>query len=373
METVNQAINKVNPLTQEQRDEAYNATRKRIAGPEPVFSTTGVDDKYPRWITRTVTVLCLIMLVVAFLPSAMRLNAVALTTNLEIMEHETSVYVAALATVVMAEIGQIIFSLAAATNADKWQRRMLVFGAIVCTLIALSGNAGSMGIKALESVFAFLETFAPPVLVLIIAQILKSQMLHATEATHTSKRNHAHALMTWNAAYANANNAAAWDDTLANALRDALRSANRQSKAVLRELTNADWRALVIRERSAEEWWKVAAVEADQRNAELERLRNEEDLRIAMQERIQHRALEVGSYSTGATGEVASAKLTRKGDMYVKECPECKKKFEGDTQRKATNKLVAHMRVHAREQRAFALTNVPALEDDTEPVEAIAS
>lgn len=361
METENQAINKVNALTQEQRDSAYDAARKRIVGQPPQEQSTVVDGRFPKWVSTTVTGLCMVMLCVAFLPSAMRLNAIAIETNSEIMQHLTSIYLAAVATVMMAEIGQIIFSLAAAINDSRWQRYMLLFGALVCTLIALSGNAVAMGNYAFRNVFAFLETFAPPVLVLIVAQILKTQMLHATEAKHANKRTYAIALSTWNAAYATANNADAWENVLANALRDALRAANRQSKAVLRDLTNADWRALIIRERNAEEWWKVATLEAD--NAEAQRLAQSYAALVASQS---------GTHSTGATGEVAAARLTRKGEMYVKECPECKKKFEGDTQRKATNKLVAHMRVHAREQRAFALTNVAITDEDTEPV-AVAS
>lgn len=356
METEKQVINKINALTQEQRDAAYNAARSRIVGPQPQRESGTPEGRFPKWVSQSVTGLCFAMLCVAFLPSAMRLNSIAIMTNAEIMQHATSIYVAAIATVAMAEIGQIIFSLAAAINDAKWQKRLLLSGALICTLIALSGNANAMGSHAFESLFAFLDTFAPPVLVLIAAQILKTQMLHATEARHANKRNYEIAIARWNAAYATANNADAWNEVLANSLRDALRAANRQSKAVLRELTNADWRELIIRERNAEEWWKVATVEADamqaQRNADAERLR----------------LLDTGSVSTGPTGEVANAKLVRKGAMYVRECPECKKKFEGDTERKATNKLVAHMRVHVRERRAFALTNVPATEEDTEPV-----
>ena len=374
METEKQAINRINSLTQEQRDAAYNAARNRIAGAQPQRESSTPDSRFPKWVSQSVTGLCFAMLCVAFLPSAMRLNAIAIHTNAEIMQHATSVYVAAIATVAMAEIGQIIFSLAAAINDARWQKYLLSFGALICTLIALSGNANAMGTHAFENLFAFLDTFAPPVLVLIAAQILKTQMLHATEATHANKRSFESATQAWNAAYANAHLTQEWSDVLANCLRDALRAANKQSKVVLRDLTNADWRALVINERNAEEWYKVATQEAQnaeaQRIADAERLRLESERneqRIALEEQTRLRLMDSGA-STGTTGEVANARLIRKGSAFVRECPECKKKFEGDTERKATNKLVAHMRVHVRERRAFALTNVPSTEEDTEPV-----
>lgn len=371
MMQVSDAFYKVNALTQEQRDAAYAAARKRIAGIEPVpgdepkrsvYNRHSVS-RFPAWVMILVTVLCLVMLVVAFLPSAMRLHAVALATNAVVLLHATSVYAAAIATVMMAEIGQVIFSLAAATNDASWQRRTLLGGALVCTLIALSGNAVAMGTHALDNLFAFLETFAPPVLVLITAQILKTQMLHATESKHaadlkyhddhaTWERNHAAAKSEWLTRYTNATSAREWDATLANALRDALRAANRQSKAVLRELTPTDWRALILRERSAEEWWqqaeREAAAEAERIALEEARLREEEA--TARLRRLEGQRS--GTHSTGATGEVASAETLRAGNAFVKVCPQCGERFEGDTLRSATNRLVAHMKRHANERRA---------------------
>lgn len=385
MENETQIINRVNALQQEQRDAAYDAARKRIAGKKPeappaplrsAYSEPG-NVRFPAWVSWIVTALCVAMLLAAFLPSAMRLHAVALRTNKPVMVDVPSVYVAALATVIMAEIGQVIFSLAAAVNPSWLQKFFLFCGALICTLIALSGNAVAMSVHALTNIFAFLETFAPPVLVLITAQILKTQMLHATEANHTANlkfeeakaewtKTSNTALSAWNAAYAAASSHPDWEDTLANAIRDALRTANRQSKAVLRGLSNADWRALVIRERSAEEWWKVAEQQA---NAEAERMRHEAEQQAALETRLRVRSVDApnGLRSTGSTGEVANAELKRNGELYVRVCPNCGREFEGATKRAATNSLVAHMKSHAHKQRA--LEAVPTQDDDTEPVE----
>lgn len=372
------AINRVNALTQEQRDAAYAVARERIAGRKPQATAppelaqflAQANTHYPAWVTTLVRGLTVFTLVVVFLPSAMRLHAVALTTNNAIASlsaNSASVYVAALATVIMAEIGQTIMSLASAVTQSRTQKLALWFGALVCTGIALSGNALAMQDHALDNAFSFLETFAPPLLVLILAQIIKTQMMDAIalryeagiayrNAYATWERDTQYAMQAWDAAYNGANANEDWPVVLANALRDALRNANKQSKAVLRELTAQDWRALVLRERNASEWWRE--VEAEVR---------EDAKRIAAEEAklqvILRKAQPESGKSTGATGEVASATTLRDGDTWVKVCPECAMRFEGASKRQATMRLVAHMKAHRNAERK------QGVEEDTQPVE----
>lgn len=369
------AFQRINALAQEQRDAAYDAARKRIAGNEPTQGKeptlrdfrVGTQSKYPSSVTATVLALCVVFLLFAFIPSAQRIHAVAIATNLQIegiASDPSTVYVAGLSTVLAAEIAQVLFSIANATI-DAKQKRGLAFGSYIGLAIAISGNFAAMGALVFNEAitfatpFKFLEMLAPPVLVLITANALKSQMLNAIERHHVAtalyaqainawRENYANAVNAWQTAYQNATQSPSWDRTLANTLRDAIRNANKQSKAILRELTQYDWHALVIRERKAEEWYDAVTSEIEERNREQNRLRLDVE-----------RSLRSG-VSTGTTGEVTSAQTLRIDDAFVKVCPECGEQFMGEAERQATNKLVAHMKKHRNQERK-AIALAPAV------------
>jgi len=344
MSEVSSAFGKVNALTAAQRDAAYGTARLHIAGVEP-RQTWPPAGKYPRWLTNTVTFLSLLMLGAAFVPSAMRLNAIAIAWTQSTITHALSVYVAAVCTVLMAEVGQVIFSLAATNAEGKLERIALWTGSLICLTIALIGNGVAEGSHAWENALAPLATFAPPVLVLLTANVLKRQMLKAVEAKRDAQLALEAARNAWQWRYDNAAQDASWDRTLANTLRDALRNANKQSKAVLRDLTQHDWRALVLRERSAEEWWEMASGET-----------SVETKSQAAQPltRAQPTQTQSGTTSTASTGEAANAEAFREGNAFVKVCPQCGIRFSGNTPRSATNRLVAHLKRHANERKIAA-------------------
>ena len=336
LENVSEAFYRVNALNAEQRDAAYAQARKRIAGAMPMreaYERQGIS-KYPREVTRTIVALCVVMLIAAFLPSAMRLHQVGLDAFALTIAHPLSQYVAALCAVLMAEVGQVIFSLASATNAEtRAQRYGLIAGAAICTLIALIGNYVASQEHLTQNAFAPLETFAPPILVLITSQILKSQMLHAIEARYAAQAQYTLALDAWNASVSSAHEQAAWERMVAAALQDELRSANKgRGASVVRELTKADWYALVLRERSDAEWYDAADAQ--------------------MQARIERLQVPVRSgVSSGATGEVAAQAITHDGSVYSVACPHCTRTFEGATHKQAQMRLTAHFKAHANEQR----------------------
>ena len=341
---MNEAFYKVNALTQEQRDAAYESARQRIAGRKPDIADYegSAIGHYPAWVNRIVTTLSLVMLMAAFLPSAMRLHAIALSSALLTLADLPSSYVAALCVVLMAEIGQVIFSVASAISVERWHRHALRLGSLVCLCIALAGNAQAMSAYAFSNAVAFLETFAPPVLVLITANILKSQMLNAVRQRHASQQSYASALIVWQTQLAHADANPAYARTLANVLRDALRSANKHSKAVLRELTNADWLALVERERSAEEWYERASQTAMPTQKAVSVAPALPHIQLPSQVRSGHT-------NGNATREIADAETTQEGSAFVKHCPVCNRRFEGPTKRSVTNSVVAHQKSHRTE------------------------
>lgn len=349
MTELSDAFYKVNALTQEQRDDAYAETRERIVGAEPTMEAfqRNTFAKYPPSAVRTINFLANVVLIAAFVPSAIRILIAAFEAFAFGVQSLPIALIVGVCSVLLAESGQIVFTLAAGITQERWARYGLWFGAAACTAFALIGNAHvAQPWMHGNFIFAWLETFLPPTLVLIAANVRKTQILHASEDRYAAKQAFDAAFTDWKRAVANAEGDASWERTLANVLRNALRSANKQSKAVLRDLTNADWFALVMRERSAEEWWDAA-----QREQQV-RLRSSE------------RASSNGSHSTQSTGEAVQAQTLRVDDEYVKVCPKCGDQFKGITERQATNKLVAHFKKHRNEERnanALPIASAPAL------------
>lgn len=349
-----EAFYKVNALLEEQRNAAYEAARNAIAGPEPTQGTQPTLDDYRKRnagryspaMLITIDVLVAFLMIVAFFMSAIRIHATALTGAQSLFANDiASQYWTALFVVLLAETCQIVFSVAFATTESYWHKGAYAIGAAFGTLIALYGN-GAKAEQGISHELSLLVTYVPPVLTLIAAQVLKSHMLHAIEnrrdanakyeiALDEWQRNYDDALAQWTTRYSNASDHAEWTTQLANALRNALRVANRQSKAVLREVTNADWHALVMRERNASEWWRVAETQVQQETMRLE---------------VKRSTQRSGAVSTGSTGEVNAAETKRNGNAFIKVCPHCQQEFERDTERSATNALVAHMKKHKNER-----------------------
>ena len=113
-------IENLRPLTQEQRQAARRAAQKAViqaVGVKPSrehFSQTTIT-KYPAAVTRLIASLCLLLLLAAFTPSAIRLYVIGSHTFGQSVSSETAQIAVGLATVLSAEIGQIVFSLALAT------------------------------------------------------------------------------------------------------------------------------------------------------------------------------------------------------------------------------------------------------------------
>jgi hypothetical protein len=88
-------IDNLRPLTQEQRQAAYQAARQaviRSIGPRPIreqFAHHTVS-KYPPSVTRLISVLCIILLLAAFTPSAIRLYVIGSQTFGQAVSHSVA-------------------------------------------------------------------------------------------------------------------------------------------------------------------------------------------------------------------------------------------------------------------------------------------
>lgn len=357
---MSELYSRVNPLTQEQRERAYRSARSKIAGERPTQSDAPAisdfeSEGYGRFSVSTMRIMRAVGLVVlcaAFIPSAIRIYIASVETANAIADLRGSllVIVMGLTGVLIAESGQVAFTIWASATGDRKQRLALHFASWVCTAIALVGNAQVIQPwTGGHYLFAWLETFAPPVLVLIASHVQKTQLLQEAERRTAIKRafdaalfewqkTHRDAMAEWSQQMENAEASPHWATTLAIALRDAIYRAN-DKRAIFRDLTASEWRLLVLRERQSEEWWAIAEHQAEVEEAE----RSREQERIAR--------LESRTSTQNATGELADSPVEQRGDFFVRRCPECSREFEGGTARQATNKLTAHMKAHRNETR----------------------
>jgi hypothetical protein len=251
------------PLTQEQRQTAYQAARQAVVrsiGPRPAreqFSHHAVR-KYPPTVTRLITLLCIILLLAAFTPSAIRLYVIGSRTFGQTVENSMALTAVGLATVLSAEVGQIVFSLALATLGTSQSSRGLLYASMaIATLVALTGNVQTSLPGHTGSPFAWLEVVTPPLLVLSTAYVLKEQILSAVEMRHTNEVSYREALAEWQAATAHPQEHSPWSQFYANALRDALRKANNRRRETLTQMTQNDWRLMVNREMQADVWYEM--------------------------------------------------------------------------------------------------------------------
>lgn len=253
----------IRSLTQEERQNARAAAHEavyRVVGSRPERSQFEhhTASKYPPRVTRMITALCLLLLVAAFTPSAIRLYTIGSQTFGQTIKNTDAMLLVGLATVLTAETGQVVFSLALATlGTTRSSRTLLYTSAMIATLIALVGNIQIALPGHVSSPFAWFEAIAPPLLVLSTAYVLKEQMLENIQERFASERFYQEALSVWNDRVGNPEGYTHWHQVHANAIRDALCKANNRRKDALADMTDSDWRAAVWRELQADSWYAV--------------------------------------------------------------------------------------------------------------------
>jgi hypothetical protein len=140
----------IRPLTQEQRQSACQTAREailRTIGAKPIREQFAGEtiSKYPVSMTRMITLLCLILLLAAFTPSAIRLYVIGSQTFGQAVPNQAARNVVGLATVLSAEVGQVVFSLAWATLGASHSARRLLYGSMfIATIISLTGKPQSL-------------------------------------------------------------------------------------------------------------------------------------------------------------------------------------------------------------------------------------
>jgi hypothetical protein len=256
-------IDNLRLLTQEQRQGARKQAREaviRAIGPRPRehFNQSAIS-KYQPSVTRLIFLLCLVLLLAAFTPSAIRLYVIGSQTFRQAVSSSAAQTAVGLATVLSAEVGQVVFSLALATlGTSQSARRLLMISMMIATTIALVGNVQISLPGHTDSPFAWLESIAPPLLVLSTAYVMKEQILEAVEIRHANERAFQVALAEWQTTIATPEDFSTWMQFYANTLQGALRKANARRKETLGQMTVEDWRLAGGREMRADMWYQNA-------------------------------------------------------------------------------------------------------------------
>ena len=253
----------IKSLTQEERQLARSAAQETVMRevgerPDRARYNQYAAYRYPPMVTKLISGLCIVLLLAAFTPSAIRLYVIGSETFGAAVPFELAMVAVGIATVLTAEIGQVVFSLALATlGTSKGARRLLYTSMGIATAIALVGNVQVALPGHVESPFAWLEAIAPPLLVLSTAYVLKEQMLESIEIRHANERAYQEAVNEWQRSAINLEAHPSWMQFYANAIRDALRKGNSRRREAVEALTNGDWRALVYRELQADNWYET--------------------------------------------------------------------------------------------------------------------
>jgi hypothetical protein len=342
------AIEKVNALTQLQREQALDAARWRIAGKEPQVADFEAHtfNRFPPEVLRVMRRIAYVLLLAAFVPSALRIFVAAFQVSAYAIPAYEAAILVGFMSILLAETGQVAFTLWAATTEGLGLRVALWVGALGCTAFALISNLHVVEPWRHNYLLAWVEAILPPALVLIAAHVLKTQSLHAIEARHSAQTQYAEKHGKWLDDCENAHLSPRWMHYAANSLRDALRAANKRSTAVLRDLTDDDWRILILRELAAEEWYARAEQKAEEVRAEEERIETEQRELVDAQRRLTAAGARHAHSGTGGgqrTGETEGAVRDNGDGTYTGTCPHCGEVFMRDSMKGATNALSAHV------------------------------
>lgn len=255
-------LTSIRPLTQDERQTArlaaYQAVERAIGEcPTRDEFSHHATSSYPTSVTRLISGLCLLLLLAAFTPSAIRLYVIGSHTFGQAVDSTTARTAVGIATVLSAEVGQVVFSLALATLGTGRNARRLLYASMgIATAISLVGNVQLALPEHITSPFAWLEAIAPPLLVLSTAYVLKEQLLDAIQQRHANEVAYQSALGDWRKATYEPESHAQWLQFYANTLRDALRKANTRRKETLETLTLQEWRWLITREFQNDHWYE---------------------------------------------------------------------------------------------------------------------
>lgn len=253
----------IQPLNDEQRIEARARAAAIVAktvGDRPrreMFANTQVS-RYPAWFTRMIAALLAVVFVAAAMPSLFRLFTAGRDYFLSGISDQLQASIVGISTFMLAEFLIILSTISARVYFTGRGRWVFVVPVGMGLTMALVGN---WTVVHPHDIFSVLEATIPVATVLFVALIGERLILEAIETRHANEHAYQLALADWQVAASTPEQHPRYMSALANALRDELRSSNARGKGaaargeLMSSFTNEHWKALVIRELAADDWY----------------------------------------------------------------------------------------------------------------------
>lgn len=255
-------LQKVRPLTLEEREtsraNAELAIRTSYGGtPTRQQFAKQEQSKYPPVVNNVIRALCMVVLLAAFTPSAIRLYHAGHLMTMESLQDTGSAVAIGVAGVLLAEFAQLVATLFLAMVDKQISQMILLSAAALATCFAIVGNIYVADptrygyTLTWQLAFAWLDAFAPPLMVLSTAYVLKEQIFESIRARREADMQYQEAVASWRRNMQRpANEHPAWMRFYVESLQNAIRKAN--ARAIGREewnvLPRPAWILLVQRE-----------------------------------------------------------------------------------------------------------------------------
>lgn len=342
--TEQELLQVMRPLSHEERIEARKQAAHNLAGDKPQradFEHHTIA-KYGTGTQLAFSGLMVVALLFAFAISALRLYNAGHAVNLYATNAELDAKVGGASAVIMAEVGMVIFSLAfAVLRASKTSAFILGAGVFITSAIAVIGNvtvANPMQSPIDFKLFAWLDAFGPPAIVLGVAYVLKERLLDMMQTRHANEAAYKDALRIWQAKIDAPEDMPAWTRYYWNALRDAIYKANARTKGrdARNALSTQEWNMLLQRELHADNALNELQAEMQQSEVQVQRAR-----RVRASARVHSNGASGNAQDADATGAFADA-IMQRGAVWVATCPKCGREFEKPTEIKARLAMTGH-------------------------------
>lgn len=355
-------LEQIKSLTQEERDDAKRKASqllKRSYGEMPSKDDFAFanESALPSNITKTITILCIVVLGAAFVWSSMHLFEIGYKTFYSGMENPNAAMsvIAGVATILLAEAAQLVSTLALAAFGKSLSARVILYlVAFAATLIAVTGNA-TMTLKATDqNFFTILLAFLPPLIVIGVAHILKHQWLHDIANKHACEQAYLQKLKEWNDKQnLEVDKHPEWKMYFANALRDAIKTKNNRSqttKELVQKLTTGDWKALVWREMQSDAWFEIPEQPHAEVHVPVLQASVEPSITVMREQKPKNAIKKIAKQNSGGgggkqTGEIDAVVKAAAfdGTNYVANCPRCNREFIKSNRLGLARALSAHI------------------------------
>jgi hypothetical protein len=212
---------------------------------------------YPGWIIVAAAVMLIAVFIASASISTFRLYAAGKSHFLESLPIMWQAQVTGYATALMAEFLVVTAAASMTVFFKGWWRALMIAPVLIGLAVAFTGN---WQITQPDTLWGWLDTFAPPLAVLSVAIIGERIILLSIRQRWQNEQAYQHALAAWEQSTADPESNPQWRAVYMGALKNKLQEVNakgrgqQERREVMQTMTGADWRAVVLQELHADDW-----------------------------------------------------------------------------------------------------------------------